>query len=291
MVRLMTLEQRGAYHEMLCVSWQIGPLPDDHSLLSRLLGIDIETFERVWVSPLSECWEKTELGLVNERLEKERRWAENRQEKARKAADAKWQRMRAQSASNAKDEDMGEHMHRRSHPDPDPDPEPEKKKEKSGIASQPARLVSWHPPPTWKKGDPSLEKTQLIFEAGFLEGLKQDYQRISVDGEIVKLENYARANPSWARSKKDWRKTLTNWLNRADERFDDARFKNARASPSPDAMGLTGEHESTDYTEEIAACESANGAAIHSVENLITSGERSKMRWCQFQCGFSERKT
>jgi uncharacterized protein YdaU (DUF1376 family) len=86
----MTLEQRGAYHEMLCVSWQMGPLPEDPSLLARLLGIDIETFQRVWVEPLCGCWQKTEFGLVNERLEDERKWAESRQEKASRAGKASW---------------------------------------------------------------------------------------------------------------------------------------------------------------------------------------------------------
>jgi uncharacterized protein YdaU (DUF1376 family) len=230
----MTLEQRGAYHEMLCVSWQIGPLPDDHSLLSRLLGVDNETFERVWVSPLTECWEKTELGLVNGRLEKERKWADVRQEKARKAADVKWQRMREQSASNANNE----HMPNRSYPEPDPepDPEPEKKKEKSGIASQPARLaaVRWEPTPKWQEGHESLRTTELIIAPGHFSELHKDYPRVDLDAEILKMKRYALDNPSWARRKKDWRKTLTNWLNRADERFDDSRFqsKQTRAGPA-----------------------------------------------------------
>jgi uncharacterized protein YdaU (DUF1376 family) len=230
----MTLEQRGAYHEMLCASWQMGPLPADISDLSRLLGTDNETMKRVWREPLISCWKQTAGGLINERLEAERGWAEIRQIKAKKAAKERWERehMRAHDASNA----SGSHSEPELDPDPDLDIDPEE--EKKAVASQTAPLVFWHPKPTWKKDHPSLEQAILRIELGLLQNLKASYRRIDVDAEIAKIENHARANPSWAKNKKDWRRTLTKWLNRADERFEDERFKagQARASPKEPKM-------------------------------------------------------
>ena len=59
---------------------------------------------------------------------------------------------------------------------------------------------------------------------------------------------------------------------------------------SLDAMGLTGEHQPTDYTEEIAGCVETHGADVHAVANLKDSGPRGRARWCKFGCGYSERK-
>jgi uncharacterized protein YdaU (DUF1376 family) len=251
MVRLMTLEQRGAYHEMLCVSWQIGPLPDDHALLSRLLGIDIETFERVWVYPLSVCWKKTKLGMVNERLEKERKWAEARQEKARKAGLAS-----ALARANQPEEELiptggGTPDEETLAPSANSKEtnqiqiqnqihNTESEEEKTAVASQPARLdaVFWEPKPKWQEGHESLQTAEFIVVIELRAELRKDFPRLDLEAEISKLKQYALANPSWSRRKKSWRKTLTNWLNRADERFDDARFKagQARASPKEPKM-------------------------------------------------------
>jgi hypothetical protein len=55
-----------------------------------LLGIDSETFERIWQHPLKTCWKKTKKGLVNSRLEDERKWAKQRSKRATEAALTKW---------------------------------------------------------------------------------------------------------------------------------------------------------------------------------------------------------
>jgi 5-methylcytosine-specific restriction endonuclease McrA len=55
-----------------------------------LLGIDTDTFERVWQHPLKNCWKKTKKGLVNSRLEDERKWAKQRSKRATEAALTKW---------------------------------------------------------------------------------------------------------------------------------------------------------------------------------------------------------
>ena len=69
------------------------------------------------------------------------------------------------------------------------------------------------------------------------------------------------------------------------------RDRKSRQTPrSPDAMGITGEHQATDYTVEIAACVEKHGPDVHAVENLKDSGPRGQARWCKFKCGYSERK-
>ena len=304
MVRLMTLEQRGAYHEMLCVSWQIGALPDDHSLLSRLLGIDVETFERVWVYPLIDCWAKTELGLVNVRLEKERKWAETRQQKASKAGrkSGNVRSIRTPDELGANSEPTRGELES-NYPEPEPEPEPEpRSKEQKAVAPQRARLspVRWEPKPTWKKGHPSLEIAQLIVAPEHLAALKTDFPRVEggnggggVEADIRKFNRHWLDNPSAAKPKRDWRKTLTNWLKRTDQRFDDARFKAENARASPVLAAISGEHAhflSQRPEDEIRACEKDHPEA-HVKENLITSGERSLGRWCKHKCGFVERKT
>jgi hypothetical protein len=147
------------------------------------------------------------------------------------------------------------------------------KKEKPGALTSQRTCtapVRWDPKPKWKKDHPSLRVAQLIVERKHLIALQGDFPRVEgnghgggVEAEISKLKRHAITNPSWAAKKRDW----------------------------PKVLGLTGQHENPDYAEEIAACVEKHGADIHTVANLITSGEKSLMRWCKHQCGFAERKT
>jgi hypothetical protein len=108
--------------------------------------------------------------------------------------------------------------------------------EKAALTSQrqPAQpAVRWEPAPKWQEDHESLGVTEFIVASEYFSQLVKDYPRLDVRAEIAKMKQYALANPSWARRKKNWRKTLTNWLNRADERFDDSRFKGGQARASP----------------------------------------------------------
>lgn len=85
-VALMTLEQRGAYTDLLWREWLDGPLPTDHRELARLLGVTPAVFRRVW-KRVGECFEEVDEGLVNPRLERERKvQTEIREEKRRSAS-------------------------------------------------------------------------------------------------------------------------------------------------------------------------------------------------------------
>lgn len=47
-VRLMTYEQRGIYHELLCMAWRDGSIPEDTDDIAALLGIDRDRMEAAW---------------------------------------------------------------------------------------------------------------------------------------------------------------------------------------------------------------------------------------------------
>lgn len=81
-VRLMRFEARAAYRELLDVAWELGPLPDPAAIL-RALGIPEELWEEV-----RGCWQQTEAGWINSRLEEEREQSETRHARASKASAA-----------------------------------------------------------------------------------------------------------------------------------------------------------------------------------------------------------
>lgn len=68
--RVMSLEERGAYRELLDMQWLDGPLPLDHEELAALLGVDLERFEQLW-KRVGRCFEETEDGYINPRMERE----------------------------------------------------------------------------------------------------------------------------------------------------------------------------------------------------------------------------
>ncbi|MGB3969843.1 MAG: hypothetical protein WBO45_24115 [Planctomycetota bacterium] len=73
-VRAMTLEERGAYVELLAFSWLHRSIPADPKAIRSLLGLSVSRFASVW-GTLSTCWvpKADEPGrLVNERQEHER---------------------------------------------------------------------------------------------------------------------------------------------------------------------------------------------------------------------------
>lgn len=285
----MSLEQRGAYDEMLCVSWQIGPLPDDPELLAKLIKVDKKTFKRVWKEPLKGCWEKTDSGLINERLEKEREWAKSKIVKAKKAARHRWDGANSNTdALQTHDRQDADASPKQCHPDPDPDPDKEEEEEERASASPPRwrKAVYWDPKPTWKPDHPSLQTAQLKVEADYLKRLAKEFPNVDVPADIRNMKNYAIDNPGWARVKRNWKITLGKWIRRSDEKLHDARFKAQQARASP-AESLVAQEESWRADDDdvinksITACENKYG--LHKDGELA---EGSKTRYCKHNCGY-----
>jgi uncharacterized protein YdaU (DUF1376 family) len=130
--RHLSLAERGAYTDLLFLSWEIGPLPSDPARLGRLVGCGAEEFAEVWPAIRGKFIE-TEAGLVNARLEEHRAESMQRSASARASAQARWSRyhgcertadaMRTHSERSA---DGYANGHAKSMlPSPSPSPSPE----------------------------------------------------------------------------------------------------------------------------------------------------------------------
>lgn len=143
-VRLMTLEQQGAYLALLWHAWQNDGLPNDLRDLARILGVSPRRLKsRIWPR-LADCWPAAEDGrLRNPRQEQERArraqattgQSEDRdeteaRERAQFRADCRWhgrdeaERRRAARMQQHAGEQMPEHAASNAckHPPPAPPP-------------------------------------------------------------------------------------------------------------------------------------------------------------------------
>jgi uncharacterized protein YdaU (DUF1376 family) len=112
--RQFSLAERGAYTDLLFLSWEIGPLPNDPIRLARLIGVSAPEFKRVWTTIRTKFTE-TEKGLVNTRLEQHRVESMDRSAKARSSAHLRWERAR-QYDGNA---NASTNAHADAHPNAD----------------------------------------------------------------------------------------------------------------------------------------------------------------------------
>lgn len=92
-------------------------------------------------------------------------------------------------------------------------------REEAAMASQSPSppAVHWHPKPVWKADHPSLESAKLNVSEALIEKLQHEFPRVDVAAQIGSLESYALNDPLWASKKKNWRRTLSNWIRRQDE--------------------------------------------------------------------------
>jgi uncharacterized protein YdaU (DUF1376 family) len=91
--RGMTLEQRGAYVDLLFFQWDLGELPSDPVELSRMLGASVEQFTSIW-PVIASKFKESNGTLKNLRVEIERKKAKKLKKtnstKAKTAAKARW---------------------------------------------------------------------------------------------------------------------------------------------------------------------------------------------------------
>lgn len=89
-VRLMTLEQRGVYVELLCHAWRDGSIPSNLSECAALIACPLDVLEAVWPR-LESLWEPSDDGtLVNPWLEEIRTEQISKSDKRRIAAQSRW---------------------------------------------------------------------------------------------------------------------------------------------------------------------------------------------------------
>lgn len=163
----------------------------------------------------------------------------------------------------------------------------EERSEPGAMASPPPRhaTVYWDPKPTWKPEHPSLKTAQLKVEPSHLDRLVEDYPNLDIRAEILGMKNHALDNPSWARVKRNWKKTLGAWIRREDEKLRDARFKARQIQASPAAELVAQEQswqaDDGDTKDSMAACEKEHGP--HKDSELVNG---SMTRYCKHECGY-----
>lgn len=93
--RPMTLEQKGAFIDLLAYAWLEQGIPDDPGQIARILGISKREFHRIWPA-IEPSWTPHEESrtLRNARLERYRlelqEHSAERSESGRKGAAARW---------------------------------------------------------------------------------------------------------------------------------------------------------------------------------------------------------
>lgn len=89
--RGMPLDAKGAYVDLLAWSWDNpGPIPDDAGWRRQFFGVSASAAARVW-RVLGPKFARVRGGLINERLEAQRRELAVFVERAKKGASARWQ--------------------------------------------------------------------------------------------------------------------------------------------------------------------------------------------------------
>lgn len=99
--RHMTLEQRGAYTDLLFFQWDLGKLPSDPIELARMLGASVEHFSSIWPS-IADKFEVCDASLKNSRVEIERKKSKKLKKsniaKAKNAAKVRWHKEKKKSS-------------------------------------------------------------------------------------------------------------------------------------------------------------------------------------------------
>lgn len=159
-VRAMNDEQDLAFRRMLEASWEIGALPSDAEQLALIVRYDLEKFKKAWVFPLTNVWKETPAGLINPRLEKERRRVHKRIKTARENGSRGGRPRNSQNALASNENravtgrfQLGFKSETQSkpeakHPDPDPDPDPQREDPRGASSDAPLG----NPPVYWDNG-------------------------------------------------------------------------------------------------------------------------------------------
>lgn len=99
-VKMMTLEQEGAFLRLLCHAWLHESIPGDVPSLAKICRVAPSKMARLWPG-VKPCFHRDDAGrLVNRKLEKiregQRRFRQERSESGRKGAARKWSGRMAQ---------------------------------------------------------------------------------------------------------------------------------------------------------------------------------------------------
>jgi uncharacterized protein YdaU (DUF1376 family) len=89
----LSAEQSGAYLHLLMHQWKTGPLPLDIEVLRRISRVDRDAWSSAWAM-LEHFFKRTEAGYIQNRLEREKKISQEKQEsttiRAKNAAAKRW---------------------------------------------------------------------------------------------------------------------------------------------------------------------------------------------------------
>lgn len=93
--RPMSLEEKGAFIDLLAFAWLDEGIPDDPRRIAKILGVSPRDFAKIWPA-IEPCWEPLQgtTKLVNRKLEDYRAeltaHRQERSESGRKGAEKRW---------------------------------------------------------------------------------------------------------------------------------------------------------------------------------------------------------
>lgn len=225
--RHLTWEEDMAYRRLLDAYYvKEGPLPADERSIFRLVCASTEDQRQAVLTVLEEFFEPSEDGWRHGRCDAEITKAQEKREKASESAKAKWRKARDQVVvmppqcernANA-DKDACERIettYEGNAPNPNPNPNPKVNLEEAIASSAPSRK---------RLEAAAIPKINFDFTLGQWDGISETdasawesaYPAIVIDTELYRAAEWVKANP--ANRKSNWRRFLTNWFSRAQER-------------------------------------------------------------------------
>lgn len=114
-VRLMSMCEVGLYVMCLNHCWVNGSLPNDLRKIAKIVGQPLAQVKKSWPA-VSKCFiENSDSQLINEKQEKERKWAQERRDKSKDAVDLR-DNKKATAAPKKEDFSGGEELEKDDHP-------------------------------------------------------------------------------------------------------------------------------------------------------------------------------
>lgn len=191
-VKLMSLEAVGLYTLLLGEQWKDGPIPDDVEQIATLCGRHSSAIADAWAE-VRRCFTETPEGMVNERLEEERKRQENKRERkvraGKKGAKVRWSQQDNSSANSTANANAMR-QHKQSEPEADTEPD----------TTNRARTRKTKLPESW---EPTEEHEKRAKGSG-----------LDLGREAEKFRAHAEAT---GRKMQKWNAAFTQWLMNAEE--------------------------------------------------------------------------
>lgn len=237
----LSMLEHGAYNQMLdwCYAAE-KPLPIDEKALFRLCSAFDKAEQQAVLSIRDEFFVLTEDGYTQKRVLEEMADYKDKAAKAARAADKRWQSERNADAMQTHSDGNADGMHRARVPITDnhkpitnflsaPDgagpngdgaapasaaelkPDSGQKKKKGGAARDGIQPLAWTAQVGWQG-----------FTQDLWDELALAYPACDIRRQMLAMEQWLKANPAKAR-KSNWRKFVTNWLAKEQDRGGDLR--------------------------------------------------------------------